>query len=662
MTPAVLHDASVSPPEAPVDLCEQFLILLGRAILDKMDDSLFSDCAVEATQEFAEEIWMRWSRYADAAQKRATLEAIARCSFEELDDLIERVEKVFGTSANSDLGKMLGNYFNLLPGSIRRACRRPNNPAGISLPAAMPLASGEDLLPLLPARMTRFQPGDRPWEVGEWELTELLEQSVATEVWKAVNLCDASAPPVALHFFPQPAARNYVRKQGADTLRRVQQLDDIRGVVPLQAIHDQADPPCLQYAYVEAAPLPALVKQWRETNQPASARLVAHLIEQLARILGTLHRSDPPLIHRHLNPSHILLTPRSSGGWRAHLANLGLGPCYASIGLKNAVNPYASPEQLRDEPPRPQDDVYALGVLWYQLLAGDLSCFRPGGSSWRRRFIRLGAPAELIELLECCFDDDVRERPADGLVLAERMQNLTPRPKPPSASGIPLTSAVLNHVGMAFMRIGGGTFWMGSRHDEPGRMANEYLRHEVTLSEAFHLAVTPVTRRQYEQVMGALPACFDNPQESHPDHPVANVSWEEAQEFCRRLTEAPAEQKAGRIYRLPSENEWECACRAGTAAAYSFGPQLLPTQACFAAQGPARVGQFPPNARGLFDMHGNVWEWCADVSPGNPAGSLRVVRGGSWRCQATSCRSASRYALPATARADDVGFRVVMQM
>src|SRR5439155_22877698 len=111
-----------------------------------------------------------------------------------------------------------------------------------------------------------------------------------------------------------------------------------------------------------------------------------------------------------------------------------------------------------------------------------------------------------------------------------------------------------------------------------------------------------------------------------------------------------------------TETEWECACRAGAVGAFSFGALLPPNQACCAAQASARVGRCAPNAYGLYDMHGNVWEWCADVSPGNPAGALRVLKGGSWRCAAAACRAASRYALPSSARADDVGFRVVMEL
>ena len=663
MTTAALRKPSVAAPPADRDFAEEFLTLVAQAIVDKMDDSLISDFSVEATSELAQNIWTRWDRYTDLAQKRSCLEAVARFSFEEMDAVIERVEKAFGASANSDLGKMLGNYLNLLPGNIRRRCKRPGQPAGTKVPDGMPLNSGEDLLPLLPARMTRFQPGDRPWSVGEYELVELIEQGAYREVWKARSLTDDAAPPVALHFILHSAARSFVQKAGAATLKQVLQLGAAPGLVPLQAIHDHADPPCLQYAHVEAADVTALVQEWRETGRTPDPWHVADLIQQLGRIVGQLHRRAPAFVHRHLSPQHILVAARAAGGWQCRLANLGLGPWSNQCVLEKAVqSPYSSPEQSRDDAPEPRDDVFALGVLWYQLLVCDLERPRPGGSSWRRRLTRQDVPPEFIELLESCFDDDPGERPADAFALAERILNITPRSERPShnGSGRP-TPLVLNTLGMAFVPVSAGTFRMGSDPAETGRGAQEFLRHEVTLDAPFHLSVTTVTQGQYECVVGKSPAHFTAARGGGPDHPAEMVSWDDAEAFCRKLSELPEEKQAGRVYRLPTETEWEYACRGGTNTAYIYGDALTSSQACYGAQAPTRVGSFAPNALGLYDMHGNVWEWCADVSPGNPAGALRVLRGGSWHTAASACRSAARHALPATFRAADVGFRVVME-
>jgi len=645
--------------ESAFDLAEDFLVAIAQAILDRMDDSLFSDFSVQGDAELADSVWTKWNRAANAAQKRQTLEIIARSSFSEFDELLERVEKTLGCSANSDLGQLLGNYLHLLPGCIRQACKRPSQPAGTVIPPGLKLEGWSDLLPLLPARMTRFQPGDRPWAVGEWELEELIEQGPHGEVWKARNLKDETAPPVALHFFHHSSARSYVQKSGAGALRQVQQLGDVTGLLRLQEIHDLSDPPCLQYAYVDAAPMPALMQEWKERGLTPDAWHVAELIRQLAGLLGQLHTRTPALVHRHLRPKHILFKAKASGGWVCKLANLGLGPWAAHGGDDSADgNPYVSPEQFRGDDPRPQDDVYALGVLWHQLLIGDLTRPRPGGASWRRRLGRLHVPPEIIGLLECCFDDDLGERPADGLDLAKRISNLTSRSKasPPRPTAPGIRVPLVNSIGMPIVSLRAGTFWMGSAIDEPGRCAQEYLRHETTLTAPFHLSATPVTVAQFERVLGRNPAPG-----SRADHPVTQVSWQDAEAFCQALSALPEEQNAGRMYRLPTEAEWEYACRAGTGGPYGYGPFLPPHQACFASAAPPPVGSYAPNGFGLYDMHGAVWEWCADVCSGNPAGALRPLRGGSWRTDAAACRAASRLVLPATARADDAGFRVVME-
>ena len=165
---------------------------------------------------------------------------------------------------------------------------------------------------------------------------------------------------------------------------------------------------------------------------------------------------------------------------------------------------------------------------------------------------------------------------------------------------------------------------------------------------------------------------------------VETFSWEEAIEFCKRLSEMPEEKKAGHKYRLPTESEWEYACRAGTTTPFHFGSELNGRQAnCYGTapygtntKGPnlkktSPVGTYPANACGLYDMHGNVYEWCSDwygeypsgsvTDPSGPAtGSIRVYRGGSWRYDAVRCRSANRNWLDPSFRCRYLGFRVAL--
>ena len=218
-------------------------------------------------------------------------------------------------------------------------------------------------------------------------------------------------------------------------------------------------------------------------------------------------------------------------------------------------------------------------------------------------------------------------------------------------------------IGMKFKLIPAGTFTMGEG-DQADRA------HDVTLTKPFKMGVHEITQAQYEQVMGVNPSRFKG-----ADNPVENVSWDDAVEFCRRLSDLPAEKAAGNVYRLPTEAEWEYACRAGTTTMYSFGDDdsELGDYAWFLENSdkkPHPVGSKQPNAWGLYGMQGNVAEWCQDwygdypsgsvTDPTGPVGgSFRVFRGGSWDYNAVSCRSAYRnWCSPAYHSYYDLGFRV----
>jgi formylglycine-generating enzyme required for sulfatase activity len=260
-------------------------------------------------------------------------------------------------------------------------------------------------------------------------------------------------------------------------------------------------------------------------------------------------------------------------------------------------------------------------------------------------------------------------------------------PLAPSAVEQPKTLA--NAVGMAFVLVPAGSFDMGSPETEPGHRSNEGPVHEVVIGRPFYLGVHPVTQRVFQAVTGRNPSKFHAANGGGPDHPVEMVSWDDAAGFCRRLSEVAEERAAGRSYRLPTEAEWEYACRAGKrASAFGHGDTLSADLANFDTAYPvgevapaAAVGRttpadrYPANAWGLHDPHGNVWEWCADWyaegyyakspprDPGGPAeGKYRVLRGGSWRNHGSACRAAYRNALAPHMRDSATGFRVVLTL
>ncbi len=229
---------------------------------------------------------------------------------------------------------------------------------------------------------------------------------------------------------------------------------------------------------------------------------------------------------------------------------------------------------------------------------------------------------------------------------------------------------ITNSIGMKLVLIHAGSFTMGSPEDEEGRNDNE-LQHEVTISKSFYLGAYEVTQEQYEKVMGINPSHYNGPK-----NPVEKVSWEDSISFCKKLSELPDEIAARREYRLPTEAEWEYACRATSTTAYCFGDAAdeLWDDAWFgenAGRNPHPVGEKKPNRWGLYDMHGNVSEWCqrhvdypSDAAT-DPLGPIRIsIRGGSWGDNAGGCRSAylSRSRPSFRFNGSIYGFRVAMSL
>lgn len=227
-----------------------------------------------------------------------------------------------------------------------------------------------------------------------------------------------------------------------------------------------------------------------------------------------------------------------------------------------------------------------------------------------------------------------------------------PSPKPGSTPGRPTGSARQRQTApsIEMVLIPGGSFMMGSPQSDRGRSFEEGPMHRVTVS-SFYLGKYEVTQAQWRAVMGGNPSRFKG-----DDRPVDGVSWNDAVQFCQRQS-----QMTGRQYRLPTESEWEYACRAGTTTPFAFGTSLSTDQATFDPNFPdgnkqtSRVGTFQPNAFGLYDMHGNVREWCEDIHHDNYRGAptdgsawltgqsnLRVSRGGASRLPASSLRCPAR--------------------
>ena len=389
---------------------------------------------------------------------------------------------------------------------------------------------------------------------------------------------------------------------------------------------------------------------------------------------------------------------------------------------------YMSPEQKEGEPTDKPSDVYAMGLILFRLLTGE-------------RSLGFDLPSHLDEtlnpewdgLVRCALNPRAEGRYADAAAMLEALAAVGPQGRRPERRGAsvvkpepvaepkpvknqlppglePVANAEYASVaglaegsaeaqerqrqameawgwplevcagktGILFRLIPAGTFTMGSPENEPGREDDQEMQHEVTLTTPFYLAKFPVMHEQWEAVMRNRPWRFLNPGR---EAPVEQVSWDDCQEFVAKLSglEGPL---AGYEYRLPTEAEWEYACRAGTQTALYNGDLASAEGVCpnldqvgwYAENSDDAThpgGGKAPNAWGLYDMLGNVWEWCFDWSDDYPAsamtdpvgpreGSLRVLRGGSWYGNAGYCRAADRFRGDPADSYDFLGFRVAL--
>jgi formylglycine-generating enzyme required for sulfatase activity len=652
--------------------------------------------------------WQGYRQERAIAALRDDLGVLVRLTAEERQSEAADAVREAGLSEPPAAGQLLTEYAAVVPEMIRHTARRPADPGGTSIPENLPLSRPEDLLPFLPPRVPRFRVGARPIPGSGLELVEMLDLTGEAEIWKARNPKRVDGP-VDLLFFntphgtpgPLPVPANYARLLGESN----------HGVAHLRAVHLCEGCVCLEYVHKEGSPLVGWVRDSlpRGGMQPHQ---VAVLIAVAAEAVAPAHRARPVVVHRHLNLSTIIVSRGPERRLTLLITRFGLAflkaaPAGAS-GAGRHVNTeelaealrgahatlYQSPQQLRGEPEDPRDDVHALGVIWFQMLVGDTTRPKPSGKAWRRQLSDRGMSENLVQLLESCLDDDAGERPRDAGHLAEQLRKLLPAAvAPPLPKATPaLPSRFENSVGMSFALLPAGRFLMGAAPGEIGSFATEYPQHEVNFTRPLYFGISPVTLGQFRTFVRSTkyrtrlelaggegyrwegsnlardpdcnwqrPGFFQN-----EAHPVVCVSWDDAVEFCAWLS-----KREGRGYRLPTEAEWEFACRAGSTTPFSCGGILSHAHATFdwgfcygtgpaaaSPTGTSAIGTFPPNPFGLLDMHGNVLEWCADwyskdyyqqsppVDPAGPAlgpDGNRVLRGGSWFSRGHVCRSASRF-------------------
>jgi formylglycine-generating enzyme required for sulfatase activity/serine/threonine protein kinase len=379
---------------------------------------------------------------------------------------VERMTPGLAADLSADLQHRLSNYLSFIPAAVRQALKRPDDATGTTVPASLPLSRPEELVVLLPAGIPHFRPGNRPAALGGWELVDLLGVGGLGEIWLAQNV-RFHAIRAAVQFCLDAAACESLRKEDGQLIRRVLHaqgqlpaLPHGDGIVPLQNADLTAEPPWLRYQAVEGHNLSGLLLNWASLKGPERAKGATAVVRRLARIVGQFHRLPDPIVHRDLKPANVLVSRCRDGKMCLRVGDFGTSQAAArwaiqqsdqntprgilAQALRGRYTPlYASPQQKQMQDPDVRDDVFALGVLWYQLLLGDLTLEPPAGA-WRKRVAHLELDTVLLDLLEECVADDAALRPYDAAELAARLAGNppSPPPAPPVVMPPPVVQAV----------------------------------------------------------------------------------------------------------------------------------------------------------------------------------------------------------------------------
>jgi len=550
-------------------------------------------------------------------------------------------------------------------------------------------------------------------QVGPYELIRKLGEGAFGEVWLARHRYLGVER--AMKIPTDPAYVRQLRLEG-----RLQFELDHPNIVRTFDINPDHNPPYLMMEYVRGESLRDRLRREGKLAPDEAVRILCQVLEALAAA------HDAGGLHRDLKPGNILLT----GDGTVKVTDFGLGVVQAemtrSLLLSDSMmsasgrsvsgtHDYMSPQQRRGEEPAPHDDLYAVGTMACELLTGE----RPApGIPVEELLEEVGVDLAFCPLIQKALTRPKRRyRSATDMLKAFRgvpeghlappprlavsgeprptptppprpMRRVPapahPTPRPPAkprlqvyrgwpfdeaeakrrqqetarALGVPVaqTTFPVSRCLLTMVLIPAGEFVIGSPPDEAERNDDEKQK-QTAIERPFWMGKYPVTQGLWEAVTGSNPSRFKGAR-----NPVDNVSWDDAQEFLQKLNA----RVRGSDFLLPTEAQWEHACRTGTATPFHFGKTISTDQANYDGnytygrgrkgvnrERTTRVGSFAPNAWGLCDMHGNVWEWCASPYSKDFNGSerkgadapcgLRVFRGGSWCSSPVGCRSSYRY-------------------
>lgn len=408
-------------------------------------DGMAVEAAAEGVASLAKDLWEKYLAKRTPQERCRDIEVLAQA---EAAEVIEAVREELQAIPDAAARSAAEAFAAALPGQLRASLRSAADPSGRTVPPALIPQNAEDVLRLLPQRPPRFRAGDRPAGIGDWELVELLGTGGFGEVWKARNP-HMSSQAAALKFCLDAKAAASLRRE-ASLLNRVATLSQqTSGIVRILGTALNAEPPCVIYELVEGGTLAGRIRERQGEGKPFSAEEAARLILELAETMAVCHGAQPPIVHRDLKPANILVEALTG---RLRIADFGIGDIagenlsgkaggvsLAQRSLATASGShtplYASPQQMRGLPADVRDDVHALGIIWWQMLCGDLSSGAPSGR-WMQKLEAAGHPPALVHVLAECLDPDVCDRVASATVLVERLYAALPSRTPATANPV----------------------------------------------------------------------------------------------------------------------------------------------------------------------------------------------------------------------------------
>lgn len=417
---------------------------IGMAVAAYLHNRPATRSLAEGIGDIAAWAWSNWTREADELARRLELEMLARAEGGDVEAVVNDVTASVSRGLSPETSRCIASYLILVPATVRQALKRMTDPAGTSVSERLVPQGGQDLLRFLPVRIPVFRIGDKPLPGVDWKLVELLGIGGSGEVWKATNASFRCVPPVALKFCVDPDDRDRYFRHEAALLSRAMPQGDHPGLVALRNTYLGANPPCLEYEFVEGGDLGSMILEWRHQGKKIPPMRATRIMYRLAKIVGHFHRCKPPIVHRDLKPANILIRRKGPKSFDLKIADFGIGGLAAdreieltrtgmtrghllSSAIRGAHTPlYASPEQVRGNAPDPRDDVHALGVIWYQMLVADLTQGAPTGLDWLGDLIDQGMTNEQVRLVASCFATKADRRSQDAMVLSEKILALFP--------------------------------------------------------------------------------------------------------------------------------------------------------------------------------------------------------------------------------------------